>query len=88
MDTTEHLIRSRLADLSNEQIAAALGRDQSVASRIRSGEAGIPIGKLGAFMATLGLAVVEANGDMVTVPASRYREAARALIDELRRSVE
>lgn len=80
------LILRRLAVVKNGTVANAINHDESHVSRIASGERGIKIDELEAFLAALGISTFESNGAIVTISRKEYdalRELARlALRDE------
>ncbi len=68
----EALILRRVAEISQQRVAEALGRDPSSTSRIMSGQAGIHIAELDKLFETLGLEVFESDGGSVVLPREKY----------------
>lgn len=66
-------ILRRLAQIKSAPVAAAIGHDESHISRVASGERGIRISELQAFLAALGFEVVETGGNSVTLPREKLR---------------
>lgn len=57
---TQELLR-RVAKVKNQTIAEAIGKDESTISRIVSNESGLRLNDLYAFLAVLGLKIVDAD---------------------------
>lgn len=55
------LLMRRIAAVKNQTLSVAIGRDESTVSRIVSGETGIRLTELQAFLDALGVKVVDAN---------------------------
>lgn len=72
-DPLQTLILRRLAAVKNDAVAQAIGHDESHVSRIGTGERGVRLAELGAFLGALGLKVIEVGGDSVTLPAEKLR---------------
>lgn len=72
-DALHSLILRRLAAVKNEHVAQAIGHDESHVSRIGTGDRGVRLVELGAFLEALGLKVIEVGGDSVTIPAEKLR---------------
>ncbi len=68
----ESEIMRRAAGVKNTVIGKAIGHDDGHVSRILSGERGLKIDELEAFFLSLGLYVIESDGDMVKVSADKY----------------
>ena len=56
-----HVIMQRLASVKNQTVGNAIGKDESTVSRIASGELGVKLADLQAFLSALGLKVVDKN---------------------------
>jgi transcriptional regulator with XRE-family HTH domain len=82
------LVLRRLASVKHKAVAEALGTDESKVSRIASGERGINLERLEAFLRELGLVVVEVGGNAVTIPAEKYRALQVLAREALRFDVE
>lgn len=82
------LVLRRMASVKHKAIAEALGTDESTVSRIASGERGINLERLEAFLTELGLAVVEVGGQAVTVSRDKYRATQLLAIEALQRDLE
>lgn len=67
------LILRRMAHTKNRKVAEALGCDESTVSRISSGERGIRLDEMEAFLTTLGVAWVEAGTEVQIPPAEEVR---------------
>lgn len=65
----QSLILRRLATVKNATVAKAIGHDEGHISRISSGERGLRIGELDAFFTTLGLRLIECDGDVSSLPS-------------------
>jgi hypothetical protein len=76
--TLQSLILRQLAGVKNTTVAQAIGHDDGHVSRIASGERGLRISELEAFMKSLGLRVVLCDGEMVTMPKAEH-EALKTL---------
>lgn len=75
------VVLQRLAKAKNQTVAEAIGKDESTVSRIVSGDAGIKLADLAAFLKALGLKVVDANQVCVDRAVyESYRTLARAAI--------
>ena len=78
------LLATRLSDLSLDVIAAALGKDRTVASRIRSGEREATVAELARLIPLCGLKLVDK--DKVCVDRRAYDSmtyiASRAMADQ------
>lgn len=77
----ESLILRRVASVKNSTVAQAIGHDDGHVSRICSGERGLKLIELQAFLDSLGLKVIECEGETVTIPAKTY-ESLRHLVKE------
>lgn len=55
------ILMQRLASVKNNVVSLAIHKDESTVSRIASGESGIKIEDLQAFLMALGLKVVDTN---------------------------
>ena len=75
---TESLVLRRLAGVKNVVVAQAIKHDEGHVSRIASGERGLRLGELEAFLKALGLRIIECDGQVVTLPAEEH-EALRVL---------
>lgn len=72
--TLEAAILRKLALMKHDSVAKAIGHDASHVSRIATGERGIRLGELEAFLREMGLVVVEIGQDGVTpVPNDELR---------------
>jgi hypothetical protein len=58
---TVQVVLQRLATVKNQTVAEAIGKDESTVSRIASGEVGIKLNDLHAFIDALGLKIVDKN---------------------------
>jgi len=67
--SVEALILRRSATVKNDSIGQAIGHDNGHVSRVLSGERGIRINEIGAFLKAIGLKVIECDGPTVTIPA-------------------
>ena len=65
---TEALILRRLATVKNQVVGEAIGHDDSHVSRIAANERGIRLRELDAFLKTLGLRLIECDGETATLP--------------------
>ena len=83
-DPQQSLILRRMAVVKNDVVGRAIGHDESHVSRIASGERGIRIGEIAAFLGALGLQVVEVGGDSVTLPTRKLRALKELAFDGLR----
>lgn len=68
----ESMILRRAGDATYTKVADAIGKDVSTVSRVFSGQSGVQLVDLEAFLAALGLQVVEVGGDSVTITAEEY----------------
>lgn len=64
-------IMRRAAGVKNTVIGAAIGHDDGHVSRILSGERGLRLDELEPFFLSLGLYVIESDGEMVQVSADK-----------------
>lgn len=78
------LILRRMASVKHKTVADAIGSDESTVSRMASGERGLSLDKLEAFLAALGMTVIEVGGDAVTIPRQKYRALQVLARDALR----
>ncbi len=78
------VILRRMAAAKHKAVADAIGIDESTVSRVASGERGISLDKLEAFLSSLGLVVIEVGGDAVTIPRQKYRALQVLARDALR----
>jgi len=79
MNSTLHaLILRQLAGVKNTTVATAIGHDDGHVSRIASGERGLRINELEAFMKSLGLRVIQCDGEIVSLPKAEH-EALKTL---------
>ena len=67
----DSLILQRLATVKNATVGAAIGHDESHVSRVASGERGLRLAEIEPFLSALGLAVIECDGEVVSMPAKR-----------------
>lgn len=74
----ETLIRSRLAAVTQADLARAIGRNPSTVNRWFSGEASVPVEHIGALLDALGLVVITREEHV-----GLRRWAARSLLDGL-----
>lgn len=56
-----HVLMQRLATVKNQVVSVAIHKDESTVSRIASGESGVKLEDLQAFLGSLGLKVVDSN---------------------------
>lgn len=82
--TIQSLILRRLATVKNDEVGRAIGHDESHVSRIGKGERGVRISEFDAFFHTLGLQVVEVDGDAVTIPTEKLRALKVLALEGLR----
>lgn len=64
-------ILRRAAGKKNAVIGAAIGHDDGHVSRILSGERGLRLDELEPFFLSLGLYVIESDGEMVQITAEK-----------------
>jgi len=74
----EVLLLRKVAEVSQKEVAEAIGRDTSTTSRIFSGKTGVHIDEMEDFFTALGLKVIECDGEIVTLTKKRF-EALREL---------
>lgn len=75
MDSSNVLLRSlhtRRRQAGDKALAAALGADKTMVSRVFSNQYGIKLDRIGAFLSALGLAVAEENQRAVSIPRPQY----------------
>ena len=60
------------ASIKNEVIAQAIGHDAAHVCRITSGERGIKIGELEAYLKALGMKAIKCEGEIVSIPKSEH----------------
>ncbi len=69
---THALILRRVVAVQQNNVAAAMGWDVSKTSRFFSSNAGVNIEELEKLFSSLGLTVIESDGDMVTMTRQEY----------------
>lgn len=79
--TLQSEIMSAVANVKNFVIADAIGHDVSHVSKITSGERGIRLGELEAFLSSIGMKVIKCEGEVVSIPKEKY-DALRLLAKE------
>jgi len=80
-------ILRRLAVVKNHHVAESTGIDETFLSRFTHGERGLRIDQLEPFFAALGLAVIECDGDLVTMPKKRADSLAYLAAEAINRSM-
>lgn len=71
--TLHSLVLRKVAGVKNLTVAQAIGHDEGHVSRICSGERGLKLHELEAFLTSLGLKVIECEGALVTMPAEKFQ---------------
>lgn len=69
----ESLILRNLATRKNSVVAAAIGKDETCISKISHNDRGLLLSELEAFLRSLGLEVIECEGDVVSIPEEELR---------------
>ena len=78
---TESLILQRFAIVGQSEAGRATGIDNTHLSRFASNDRGLNLNQLGPVLEALGLAIIETEGDVVTIPAKEY-DALRYLVKQ------
>lgn len=72
MNAYEALIRHRISDDGQEQVAQKSGINQSAISRIISGAQGIPLERLGELLSALDLELVTRDTNAVVISRAEF----------------
>ena len=64
-------ILRKAAGVKNAVIATAIGHDDGHVSRILSGERGLRLDELQPFLSSLGMRVIDSDGEMVNISADK-----------------
>lgn len=75
---THQLLLQQVAEKSQTAVANAIGRDVSTVSRFFLGQGGVHIDELEDLMNSLGLKIIECEGDIVSLPREHF-EALRVI---------
>ena len=67
--TLHSKILQKIAGVKNQVIAHAIGHDEAHVSRITSCERGLRINELDGFLKSIGLAIIECDSLVVSLPA-------------------
>lgn len=86
---TETLIlRRAAADSGRARLAVVLNHDDGHISRILSGERGLRLHEIEDFLSTLGLAIVESDGPLRSVPDWEYQSLVRKAVSAYQKELE
>ena len=77
MTQTHSIILRRIAQVHQDNLAKEVGLSTTQVNRIVADENGIKLSLLGQFLGSLGLRVVEDNGDKVVIDRQEYEAVAR-----------
>ncbi len=70
---TESMLLRKVAEVSQNTVAEAIGRDNSTVSRIFSHQTGIHIDELEDFLRAMNLTIIECPGETITISHDEYQ---------------